>query len=94
MLDEQRAVAKLAGELDRARASDRREGQKIARTADIAFTTQDDMTIVSIAGTPTSGGRTVRLRLTDDPRWSCTCTAEESPWCKHVVAAIVSVSDR
>lgn len=94
MPDERRAVVRLARDLHRARASDRREGRKIAHTADIAFSTQDDMIVVSIGGTAASGGRTVRLRPTDDPRWSCTCTAEKSPWCKHVVAAVVAVTDR
>lgn len=91
MSDKVGAVADLASALDTARASDRRMGQEIASNADVNFTTQENLAIAFVAATPTSGGRTVRFTVGSDRiRWSCTCTDNESPWCKHVVAAILS----
>lgn len=89
-----RAVGRLAAGLDKARASDRRDGEKIVHEADIDFTTQTGRVTATIGATPGSGGRTVRFTTGhNDLDWSCTCTSEVSPLCKHVVAAILATDD-
>lgn len=90
MSDGIRAVARLADGLDSARASDRRDGEQIARDADIDVTTQTGRVTASIGATPASGGRTVRFTTGQSGvDWSCTCSSDASPWCKHVVAAVL-----
>lgn len=91
MTQDLRAVAELSTGLGNARASDRRLGQQIAATAEIDFTTQETVVTARVGATPASGGRTVRsTRGRDRVHWSCTCTGDESPWCKHAIAAILA----
>lgn len=95
MADEMRDIADLAGALGDARASDRRRAEKIAEQAEIDFTIQDDLVIAAVGATPDAGGRSVRFARGDGGIvWSCTCTADPSPWCKHAVAAILIAADR
>ncbi len=95
MTGEAGAVDELAERLDEARSSDRRLGERIAADADIAFTRDDDTLVVTVGATPDSGGRTVRFDLHGDlPAWSCTCRSDASPWCKHVVAAVIGAGGR
>lgn len=94
MSDGLRAMAKLDARLDSARASDRRDGEQIARDADIDFTTQSGRITATIGATPASGGRTIRFTTGKSGiEWSCTCRSEVSPWCKHVVATILAAAD-
>lgn len=95
MADELDAVRTLAERLGEARPSDRRLGDEIAADADIAIGAEGEDVVVAIGATPASGGRTVRFRGQGvDVTWSCTCTRDASPWCKHVVAAVLRVSKK
>lgn len=88
-------VAALTDGLDHARSSDRHAGEQIAEQAEINFSTDQDLTVASVGSTAESGGRTVRFALGEHPvSWSCTCVGDDSPWCKHVVAAVLTADRR
>ncbi len=94
MADELHVVKKLAGHLGDARPSDRRLGEEITAAADVDVGHEGAGLVVTVGATPRSGGRTVCFHWCgDETTWSCTCTREASPWCKHVVAAVLRVAE-
>ena len=96
MADPREAVASLHAGMGDARPSNLRLGRQIATGGSIEFAVEDDLIVAVVAGSRLTSKRTVRFSPGDSHTawsWSCTCMKDESPWCKHVVAAVVAAHD-
>lgn len=86
-----RDIAGLAADVDQSLPSNRRLGQQIASEGRIDFTVENDTIFAAVTGLPGTSKRTVTFaREVNRIGWSCTCMKGKSPWCKHVVAAVIA----
>ena len=89
MTDPRHCLASLSDMLGQARPSNLRLGQQIAAEGHVAIT-------AVVTGPPGTSRRTVRFTPDGGDTawsWSCTCMSAESPWCKHLVAAVIAARD-
>lgn len=86
-----RVIAGLAADADHSLPSNRRLGQQIATEGYIDFTIESDTIFAAVTGLPGTSKRTVTFAPEGNHiGWSCTCMKGKSPWCKHVVAAVIA----
>lgn len=84
-------IAGLAADLAHSRPSNRRLGQQIATEGQIDFTVGHHTILAAVTGLPGTSKRTVTFAAEGKHiGWSCTCMKGKSPWCKHVVAAVIA----
>lgn len=75
--------------------SNARLGRAIFDGDEVEVTSSDPTQVMFWVGGGITGRRRVELRSSADGlRWKCTCTSDPDLFCKHLVAAVLSLDDR